>query len=109
VAAARDIDAILAVAGVDAIFVGPADFSASAGYLGEWEGPGVAEELLRIKDKARARGLACGVLATDPANARLRREQGFRMIALGSDTGFLIRQMSAFTADFPQIGWKGQT
>jgi 2-dehydro-3-deoxyglucarate aldolase/4-hydroxy-2-oxoheptanedioate aldolase len=99
VAAARDIDNILKVPGVDAIFLGPADFSASSGYLGEWEGPGVAEQLLLIKDKARAAGLACGVMATDVKNAVMRREQGFRMIALGADTGLLIRAtVEAMTA-----------
>jgi 2-keto-3-deoxy-L-rhamnonate aldolase RhmA len=107
VGAARDLDAILAVPGVDAIFLGPADFSSSAGYLGEWEGPGVAQQLLQIKDKARARGLPSGVLATDLANARLRRDQGFQLIGLGSDTGFLIRQMLAYAPDFPQIVWEG--
>lgn len=91
VAAARAIDRILAVPGVDAIFLGPADYSASAGFLGEWEGPGVAERLLEVKDRVRAAGLACGIMSTDVANARLRRDQGFRMIGLGSDTGLLIR------------------
>jgi 2-keto-3-deoxy-L-rhamnonate aldolase RhmA len=99
VAAARDIDNILALPGVDAIFLGPADFSASSGYLGEWEGPGVADQLLVMKDKARARGLACGVMATDVKNAVLRRDQGFRMIGLGADTGLLIRAtVEAMTA-----------
>src|SRR5262245_20177291 len=40
VAAGEAIDAILAVQGVDAIYFGPADYSASAGFLGQWEGPG---------------------------------------------------------------------
>jgi 2-keto-3-deoxy-L-rhamnonate aldolase RhmA len=91
VAAGEAIDAILDVPGVDAIFFGPADYSASAGYVGEWEGPGVAERLLAIKDRIRSRGFACGVMTTDLANARLRREQGFQMLGLGSDTGLLIR------------------
>src|SRR5262249_12668691 len=51
VAAGEAIDAILDIRGVDAIFFGPADYSASAGFLGEWEGPGVAERLLAIKDQ----------------------------------------------------------
>jgi 2-keto-3-deoxy-L-rhamnonate aldolase RhmA len=91
VAAGEQIDAILDVRGVDAVFFGPADYSASAGYLGQWEGPGVAERLLQIKDRIRARGVPCGVMSTGVANAQLRREQGFRMIGLGSDTGLLIR------------------
>ncbi len=31
---------------------------------GEWEGPGVAEEILRVKDRIRTAGLSCGVMAT---------------------------------------------
>jgi 2-dehydro-3-deoxyglucarate aldolase/4-hydroxy-2-oxoheptanedioate aldolase len=91
VQAAESLGAILDVPGVDALFFGPADFSASAGYLGEWEGPGVAERLLGLKDAARARGVPCGVMATDLENALLRQRQGFQMIGIGSDTGLLIR------------------
>lgn len=91
VAAGNCIDAILDVKGVDAIFFGPADYSASAGHLGDWEGPGVAQRLLEIKDRIAARGLAVGIMATDVPNALMRTQQGFRMIGLGSDTGLLIR------------------
>jgi len=91
VAAGEVLDAILDVKGVDALFFGPADYSASAGHLGEWEGPGVAERLLTIKDHCRARGMACGVMTTDLANAQLRKQQGFQMLGLASDTGLLIR------------------
>lgn len=89
--AGRDLEAILEVPGVDAIYVGPADYSASAGHLGQWEGPRVAESILAFKDKARARGLAAGIMATSLDDSRLRRDQGFQMIGLASDTGLLIR------------------
>jgi 2-keto-3-deoxy-L-rhamnonate aldolase RhmA len=91
VEAARNLAEILAEPGVDAVQLGPADFSASAGYLGQWEGPGVAEQLLAVKDAAGARGLACGVLARHAADLRLRRDQGFRFLGLGSDTVLIIR------------------
>jgi 2-keto-3-deoxy-L-rhamnonate aldolase RhmA len=107
VAAGDAIASILDVPGVDAIQFGPADYSSSAGYLGEWEGPGVAERLLAIKDQIRARGVPCGIMATDLRNAELRREQGFRMIALGSDTGLLIRSlreaMQALNTPWPNL------
>jgi 2-dehydro-3-deoxyglucarate aldolase/4-hydroxy-2-oxoheptanedioate aldolase len=91
VAAGEAIDSILDVRGVDAVFFGPADYSASSGYLGEWEGPGVAERLLALKDKISARGVPCGIMAKSIDDAMSRRSQGFRMIGLGSDTGLLIR------------------
>jgi len=42
---AENIDRLLQVEGVDTYFFGPADFSATAGYPGEWEGPGVADAI----------------------------------------------------------------
>jgi 2-keto-3-deoxy-L-rhamnonate aldolase RhmA len=89
--AAANIEAMLEVPGVDAIFLGPADYSSSAGYLGQWEGPGVAEALLDVRAKCEARGIPCGVMATSDENAVQRRDQGFRLVGLGSDTGLLIR------------------
>lgn len=85
---------ILNIRGVDAIWFGPADYSASAGYLGQWEGPGVAEKLLEFKDRVRGRGLPCGILGTDFDDARMRRQQGFQMIGLGSDAGLLAKAIS---------------
>jgi 2-keto-3-deoxy-L-rhamnonate aldolase RhmA len=91
VEAYNSLDAIMSTPGVDALFIGPADLSSSAGYLGQWEGPGVAEMVLAIKDRAAARGLACGIMAKGLDNARMRRDQGFRMIGVASDTGLIIR------------------
>jgi 2-keto-3-deoxy-L-rhamnonate aldolase RhmA len=91
VEAGQNLAVILEVKGVDAIQFGPADYSSSAGYLGEWEGPGVAAKLVAFKDQIRSRGIPCGILATDIENAVMRKTQGFQMIAVGTDTGFLIR------------------
>jgi 2-dehydro-3-deoxyglucarate aldolase/4-hydroxy-2-oxoheptanedioate aldolase len=96
--AARNLESIMDVPDVDAFFLGPADFSASAGFPGEWEGLGVAEELLRIKDCLAARQRPCGVMATDSANGQLRIQQGFRMIGLGSECGLLIRAVTEMMA-----------
>jgi 2-keto-3-deoxy-L-rhamnonate aldolase RhmA len=91
VEAYNSLDAIISTPGVDALFIGPADLSSSAGHLGQWEGPGVAEMVLAIKDRAAARGLSCGIMAKGLDNARMRRDQGFRMIGVASDTGLIIR------------------
>lgn len=91
VEAERNIDSILDVPGVDAIFFGPADFSASAGHLGEWEGGDVGQRILKLKDKIRKRGLPCGIMATGAKDGQLRKRQGFRMISIGIDAGLLIR------------------
>ena len=90
VSAAADI---LSVADVPAIFFGPADLSASHGHLGQWESPGVAEEILSVRAMAEERGIISGIMAMDDADALKRKDQGFRMIGLGSDFGLLIRSV----------------
>ena len=88
--AVEDIDAILETPGLEAIFFGPADMSASYGYLGEWEGPGVAEHILNVRAKADAKGISAGVLSRSADEVALRRDQGFRMVGLGADMSLLI-------------------
>jgi 2-keto-3-deoxy-L-rhamnonate aldolase RhmA len=89
--AAECIDDILAVPGLEAIFFGPADLSASHGYLGQWEGPGLAEKILEIRAKAAAKGIAAGVMARSVDESLKRRDQQFGMVAIGPDTGLMIR------------------
>lgn len=81
------------VDGVEVFYFGPADFSASAGHRGQWEGPGVAGQILQLKEIIRAAGKHCGLLATSPENLVERRAQGFRMVGLGSDAGLLLRSL----------------
>ena len=93
VAAAQNIQALVAVPGVELFFFGPADFSSTAGYAGQWEGPGVAEQILAAKDAVRAAGKHCGLLASSNANLLERQAQGFRMLGLGMDGGLLLRAL----------------
>lgn len=76
--------------GAELFFFGPADFSATAGHVGQWEGPGVAEKILSLKDTMREEGKHAGVIATSIEDLHLRLEQGFRMIALGTDMGMMM-------------------
>ena len=91
VRAGRNIERMCQVPGVDLFQFGPADYSSTAGYAGQWEGPGVAAELLAIKDVVRRHGKHCGVLGTSHDNLGQRAEQGFRFLGLGMDAGLLIR------------------
>ncbi len=90
---ADSVSSMCRVDGVDIFFFGPADFSATAGFRGQWEGPGVAEKILELKDTIRRAGKHCGVVATGKANLADRFEQGFRMLALGIDGPLLLRSL----------------
>ncbi len=84
-----NLDAIMAVEGVDAAFIGPADLAASMGYLGQ---PGQPEVKAAIEDalqRIAATGKAAGVFVTEPSLAKHYRECGASFIAVGGDTSLL--------------------
>lgn len=89
----ENIHEIVNVEGAELFLIGPADYSSSAGFAGQWEGPGIAEQLLKVKDSIVAAGKYCGVIATSDANLAERQAQGFRVLALGSDCGLLLRSL----------------
>ena len=93
VAAIPNVPAMCEVDGTDVFFFGPADFSSTAGYRGQWEGPGVAEQILQLKDSIRAAGKHCGLMTTSVDNLVERREQGFHMLGVVADNGLLLRAM----------------
>jgi 2-keto-3-deoxy-L-rhamnonate aldolase RhmA len=95
VRAGTNIESLCDVPGVELFQLGPADYSATAGYRGQWEGPGVAGQLLAIKDAIRRRGKHCGVLARNPDDLTMRVDQGFRFVGLGMDMGLLARGLEA--------------
>lgn len=89
------IDEIIAVDGTEIVFFGPADYSASAGYAGEWEGPGIAETIINIKNKITATGKHCGVMARSKDDLLNRQQQGFRMLSVGADAGLLLKTIKS--------------
>lgn len=93
--AAENIDEILAVPGLEAIFLGPGDMSASYGFVGQWEGPGVAELNLNLKRSAAAKGILTGVVGRNVGDVLERRNQGFGMVSIGSDIGLMVRGLQA--------------
>lgn len=91
------LDEILAVEGVDAVFVGPSDLAASLGYLGN---PGHAEVVAAVAGalaRIVAAGKAAGVFSADPAAAARYREAGAGFVAVGVDT-LLLRNAAVALA-----------
>lgn len=93
VAAIPHVPAMCELDGTDVIFFGPNDFSATAGYRGQWEGPGVAKQILQLKDTIRAAGKHAGLMTVSIDNLVERREQGFHMMGIGSDSGLMLRSI----------------
>ncbi|AEG91240.1 aldolase/citrate lyase family protein [Ramlibacter tataouinensis] len=109
-----ELDAIAAVDGVDGVFIGPADLSASLGHVGN---PGHPEVQAAIEDaiqRITRAGKAAGILTPDEALARHYLQLGATFVAVGLDTNLLARGTSALAARFksaaaPQAAAGGQT
>ncbi len=91
VQAMDNLKAIAEVDGVDGVFFGPADLSASMGYRGQAAHPNVQAAILGGIATVRAAGKAAGVLSADPAAARRYLDAGCAFVAVGVDTTLLVR------------------
>lgn len=90
-AALADIEAIAGVPGVDAVFVGAYDLSASLGHVGEPEHPQVLEAVDRVVAATRRHGIATGVMSARPEAVSGWFEAGCAFVVAGVDT-VMLRQ-----------------
>lgn len=93
--AVAEIDATLALPGVDAIYVGPRDLSLSLGCALDPEDPVFRPELERIWSACAAAGKPVGVHALDGATARFYRDNGCRLVTVAVDGPAVARTAAA--------------
>ncbi len=89
--AVSNLDAILAVDGVDGVFIGPADLAADMGHTGKTNVPEVRVEIEKALRKIRASGKAAGFLWGNADECQHWIDVGANFIAVGSDLGLLAR------------------
>ncbi len=89
--AIADIEATLALDGVDGIYVGPRDLSLSLGCALDPADPVLRPALERIWAACAAAGKPVGVHASDGATARLYRDNGCRIITVAVDAVTVAR------------------
>jgi len=89
--ALENLDAILAVPGIDAIVIGPYDLSGSMGIPGKFDDPTFNSAVTQIVNKVKKSPVALGIHIVHPSEQDLneRIRQGFTFIAYGMDTIFL--------------------
>ena len=89
--AVADIEAILDVPGIDAIYVGPSDLAFTHGLTPKLD---TEEPLLlgiyeRLLSACAQRGIQAGIHCASPAYAARMIAMGFRLVTIGSDSGLL--------------------
>ena len=88
----ENLEDIASTPGIDAIYIGPADLAYALGLT-----PGQDDDLKhvatvdRILATCRAHGIAAGIHTGSLARTQQYLTQGFNLVTLGSDSGFMMR------------------
>ena len=85
----ENIDAILDVKGVNAVFIGPYDLSASLGKIGKLTDPEVVRCIHHVRDRCLATQTPVGIFTMDAGAVKSLADEGYTLIAVGMDTVML--------------------
>ncbi len=97
------IEAIAAVDGIDGIFIGPADLSATMGHPGELSHPDVVAAIEDGIRRIRKAGKPAGILTLDPVFAKHCMKVGTVFTAVDVDAAILIRSAKKIAAEFKAL------
>lgn len=100
IGALAELDAIAAVDGVDVLFVGPGDLSYALGCPGQLDDPRYLEAIDAVLAACSSTGRSAGILVPTLAAAEQHLERGFRFVAVGSDSAFVMRMAGDIAAGF---------
>ncbi len=86
-----NLEAIAQVPGVDALFLGPADLSATMGLPGRSTHPSVTQALTDAVRRARTLAKPVGIIGDTPEMVAQYRAAGFDFVAITCDIGLMMR------------------
>jgi len=98
-----NLDEILAVDGIDIVFVGPYDLSQSLGVPGEVEHPLVIEKMRQIVQACLDKNVFVGNFTETIPQAEMWANQGLRYMSYSVDVGILYEAGKALLSDFNRI------
>ena len=98
--ALSNMDEILAVDGVDAVFFGPSDLSASLGQPGQAGGEMVTSVISKALGRVRASGKYAGVLAANDTQAKVFLAVGFDFVSVANDCALLFNTARQVASNF---------
>jgi 2-dehydro-3-deoxyglucarate aldolase len=85
----EQIDEIVKVPGIDAVFIGPYDLSASMGLMGQVNAPEVLAAMTKVELAAKSAGLGLGYFGLKTETVQPFIQKGYQLIVCGTDTSFL--------------------
>ena len=102
-----NLEGIAKVDGVDGIFIGPGDLSASLGYLGDPGNQVVQNAIESAIERTKSCGNIPGILASNEKVARHYIDRGCLFTAVGADVSILARGSEQLVTSFKLPGSKG--
>ena len=96
----EQLEAIAAIDGLDALFIGPADLAASLGHLADAAHPDVQRAIEDAIRRARGVGTPIGILSTEEAAVRRYLDLGCTFVAVGLDAALLATATTQLAARY---------
>ena len=87
--AVANVEQIVAVPGIDAVFVGPYDLSNSMGLVGQVNHPDMRAAIERVRAACGRPNSAMGIFCTTAEQARQEIKAGVRLLAVGADISLM--------------------
>jgi len=98
--ALKQIEAIASVDGIDGVFIGPNDLSASFGHIGNWGHAEVQDAIQNAAQKLKNVGKAAGILTPNEEEAKKFIQWGYTFVAVGADLGLLAKNADGLAKRF---------
>lgn len=87
--AVADVDQIVGVPGIDALFVGPYDLSNSMGLVGQVNHPDVRAAIDIVRAACERTNLSMGIFCSTADQARKEIKAGVKLVAVGADISLM--------------------
>jgi 4-hydroxy-2-oxoheptanedioate aldolase len=100
-----NLDDILSVEGLDAIYIGPSDLSLALGCTPTFDDldPKAAEAVEHILARAKAHGVVAGIHNGTPESALKRIDKGFQFVTISSDARLMAAGAQAIMAKMKDV------
>lgn len=100
----ENVDEIAAVEGVDAVMLGPADFSILSGFPGQFTHPQIDEALKTIAAAAKRHGKVWGTVAGTPQRIKELVDRGAGWTTCGCDLIWVMNGLKQAQNDLAAMG-----
>ncbi|MGE5623468.1 MAG: HpcH/HpaI aldolase family protein [Methanocella sp.] len=98
-----DIDKLMAIDGVDAAFIGPADLSQSYGIPGQAKDPKIVAAIHKVLEGCQKAGKACGIHLYNMDDVKYWSAAGMRLLCYNNDIAMITDTAAKFGKEIREV------